>query len=179
MRNSPVPRLIRGIAFFAVFAIIALWLFENSGSDEKVHSRPNSDTVRRAEVERAGRILPKGTAWNQNSEFSMNYGSDETTVEEDLEILEGIFNHVTILIKDFPTLFLADNRDFTRLLIGNNRQKFAWIHPGHSGVSDEGELLDRWGTPLFFHRESAMGTVIRSAGVDRQMWTADDVLSKR
>jgi hypothetical protein len=49
------------------------------------------------------------------------------------------------------------------------------IPRGHPAINPDGELCDRWGTPYFFHSESRRRTTIRSAGPDRQMWTADDV----
>ena len=43
-------------------------------------------------------------------------------------------------------------------------------------VHRDGELCDRWGTPFFFHAESAARMEIRSAGPDRRLWTEDDVV---
>ena len=43
-------------------------------------------------------------------------------------------------------------------------------------MSGNGELLDRWDSPLFFHRESSRTTTFRSAGPDRRLWTDDDVV---
>jgi hypothetical protein len=37
-------------------------------------------------------------------------------------------------------------------------------------------LLDRWEMPVFFHKESSRRTSLRSAGPDRKMWTADDIV---
>jgi hypothetical protein len=37
--------------------------------------------------------------------------------------------------------------------------------------------VDRWGTPYRFHPESAWVMTVRSAGLDRRMWTGDDILS--
>ncbi len=43
-------------------------------------------------------------------------------------------------------------------------------------VNDNGELVDRWGTPYFFHQISGADTEIRSAGPDKIMYTADDIV---
>jgi hypothetical protein len=45
-------------------------------------------------------------------------------------------------------------------------------------MNSNGELMDRWGTPIFFHALSKDQMEIRSAGPDRVMWTADDVILK-
>jgi len=39
-------------------------------------------------------------------------------------------------------------------------------------------LVDAWGTPYFFHQLAAMEMEIRSAGPDKVMWTADDLVIK-
>ena len=44
-----------------------------------------------------------------------------------------------------------------------------------TAINRNGELCDRWGTPFFFHAESAAHMEIRSAGPDKKMWTDDDV----
>ena len=41
----------------------------------------------------------------------------------------------------------------------------------------DGELVDRWGTPYFFHSVSAEKMEIVSAGPDKELWTDDDVVS--
>jgi len=39
----------------------------------------------------------------------------------------------------------------------------------------EGRLVDRWGTPYFFHPVSGEDMEIVSAGPDAELWTDDDV----
>ncbi len=43
-------------------------------------------------------------------------------------------------------------------------------------INAGGELVYSWGTPFFFHQLSATQMEIRSAGPDRVMWTADDLV---
>jgi hypothetical protein len=45
-------------------------------------------------------------------------------------------------------------------------------------VNGQGQLIDNWGTPFFFHSLSRNEMEIRSAGPDRRMWTTDDLASK-
>ena len=71
---------------------------------------------------------------------------------------------------------VGDNAEITATLTGRNNLRLALIPPGHPAVNRRGELCDRWGTPFFFHAESAHKMEIRSAGPDRKMWSADDVL---
>ena len=66
------------------------------------------------------------------------------------------------------------NAEITAALTGKNKLRFAFIPSTHPAINREGELCDRWGTPFFFHAESATRMELRSAGPDRTMWTNDD-----
>jgi hypothetical protein len=71
---------------------------------------------------------------------------------------------------------VGDNPEITAALTGKNKLRLALIPPDHRAIDRAGELCDRWGTPFFFHAESATRMEIRSAGPDRKMWSADDVV---
>lgn len=107
--------------------------------------------------------------------FDQFYRSPEGSVRDDLRHVSGLLDAAALLVKDLERFPLPDNADFTAFLGGKNPHRVAWIRPGHPAVSPAGELLDRWETPLFFHRESARRTTLRSAGPDRTMWTEDDI----
>lgn len=89
---------------------------------------------------------------------------------------------VSSIIETFRSNFLqtgnpvGSNAEITSALIGRNRLRLALIPPDHPAINQEGELCDRWGTPFFFHSESATRMEIRSAGPDRKMWNEDDVV---
>jgi hypothetical protein len=71
---------------------------------------------------------------------------------------------------------VGDNVEITAALTGRNRLHLVLIPPGHPALNAAGELCDRWGTPFFFHAESATRMGLRSAGPDRRLWTGDDVI---
>jgi hypothetical protein len=70
---------------------------------------------------------------------------------------------------------VGDNAEITAALTGKNRLAYAFISPAHPAINRQGELCDRWGTPYFFHQISGTVMQVRSAGPDRQQWTADDI----
>ena len=70
---------------------------------------------------------------------------------------------------------VGSNAEITATLTGRNSLHLAFIPPDHPAINGGRELCDRWGTPFFFHAESATRMEIRSAGPDRKMWTDDDV----
>jgi len=95
------------------------------------------------------------------------------SVAADLRLVSG-------LLETFRTNFpregnpVGTNAEITAILTGANRLRLAFLHPRHPALNAAGELCDRWGTPFFFHAESATRMEIRSAGPDKKMWTADD-----
>jgi hypothetical protein len=108
--------------------------------------------------------------------FDLHYRSPGTSPQEDLRAVAELLDAATLLVKDIERFPLPDNPDFTAFLQGRNPHRVAWIRPGHPAVSPRGELLDRWEMPVFFHKESSRRTSLRSAGPDRKMWTADDIV---
>jgi hypothetical protein len=51
-----------------------------------------------------------------------------------------------------------------------------FIDPSHPAINSSNELMDRWKVPYRFHPVSRDQMEIRSAGVDRQFGTPDDVM---
>jgi len=101
--------------------------------------------------------------------------SPATDVGADLRIVSEI---VDAFRSNFPREGnpVGTNAEITAALTGKNRLHLAIIPPDHPAINRDGELCDRWGTPFFFHAESAARMEIRSAGPDRRMWTDDDVV---
>ncbi len=152
-------------------AVLAFWLFGAGGGRDEAPPEEANPPVRDVRVEQQdGLTVLLGT------DFDAGYLSPGGDPARDLELVREIWTAAVLLVKDYRDRPLADNRDFTAFLQGNNPHRVAWIRPGHPAVNAGGELVDRWGSPLFFHRESSRATGIRSAGPDRVMWTEDDVI---
>ena len=88
---------------------------------------------------------------------------------------------VSEILETFRTNFprtgnpVGTNAEITAVLAGNNKLQLALIPADHPAINRyTGELLDRWGTPFFFHAESGSRMEIRSAGPDKKHHTADD-----
>ncbi len=73
---------------------------------------------------------------------------------------------------------VGTNPEITRALDGDNPKHVKFLGPDGNRVNEKGELVDAWNTPYFFHQLSAMDMEIRSAGPDKIMWTADDLVIK-
>lgn len=155
---------------------LSIWLlWPDKDAAEPTRGREATSAELSVKASESGEAIQVGRLID-TSMFAESYGSDGTTVQDDLEGVNDLLNDSQLMFKDFPSYFLPDNRALTEFLRGKNKEGLAWIRPGHPAVSPEGELLDRYGTPLFFHRESATRFQVRSAGLDRVMWTDDDLV---
>src|SRR5215471_28234 len=96
---------------------------------------------------------------------------------------EAVLGNMRNAIHLYSSMFggnpVGTNPEITRALNGENPKQTKFLKP-EAGVriNATGELVDPWGTPLFFHQISGTEMEIRSAGPDRRMWTADDVMVK-
>jgi hypothetical protein len=96
---------------------------------------------------------------------------------------EIVVQNVRRAIRQFGSIFggnpVGTNPEITSQLSGKNPKGINFIKP-ETGmrVNGNGELVDPWGTPLFFHQLSATDTEVRSAGPDKRMWTSDDVVAR-
>jgi hypothetical protein len=73
---------------------------------------------------------------------------------------------------------VGTNPEITRALNGGNPRHVNFLKEDGNHVNANGELVDPWGTPYFFHQLSRTEMEIHSAGPDRVMWTADDLVTK-
>lgn len=97
-------------------------------------------------------------------------------VQADLRILSEMFHHYQMLVKDPSGNPVGDNAEIVRALQGRNRAALAFMPTNHPALNERGELVDRWGTPFFFHALSGHSMEVRSAGPDRRLWNEDDAV---
>ncbi len=73
---------------------------------------------------------------------------------------------------------IGTNQEITRALNGENPKQIKFLKDDGNRINANGELVDIWGTPYFFHQLAATDMEIRSAGPDRKMYTSDDLVTK-
>ncbi len=94
-----------------------------------------------------------------------------------------ILDNARVVMKNYDSEFggnpVGTNPEITEALMGKNPKGITFITP-ESGlrVNEQGEMVDAWGTPFFFHQVSGHEMEIRSAGQDRKMWTPDDLVTR-
>lgn len=106
-------------------------------------------------------------------------GPDPVTPGSRADYLADLEN-VRLMLRDYRTLMggnpVGSNAEIMKSIMGGNPKKARLGPPEGQGIDANGELVDRWGTPYFFHQISGTSMEIRSAGPDRIMHTSDDVV---
>lgn len=89
---------------------------------------------------------------------------------------------VQFMLRDFRTRIGGNpegtNAEIMRAVMGANRVQAKLGPRDGQTLNEKGELLDRWGTPYFFHQLSKNEMEVRSFGPDRTMYTSDDIVIK-
>jgi hypothetical protein len=94
---------------------------------------------------------------------------------------EIVLENMRRAVHEYGTMFggnpVGTNPEITSQLSGKNPKRINFIN-AETGmrINANGELIDPWGTPYFFHQLSGTDMEIHSAGPDRIMWTADDLV---
>jgi hypothetical protein len=94
-----------------------------------------------------------------------------------------VLDKARVAIHNYNSAFgenpVGTNPEITAALMGKNPKQINFITPD-SGlrVNQNGEMVDAYGTPFFFHQLSGQEMEIRSAGEDRKMWTFDDQVTR-
>ncbi len=89
---------------------------------------------------------------------------------------------VSLMIRDYRSLTgenpVGTNAEIMAAVMGGNPKQAMLGPPEGMRLNEEGELIDRWNTPYFFHQLSKREMEIRSAGADKVMWTEDDAIAQ-
>lgn len=96
----------------------------------------------------------------------------DTTPDEDLAVLQMLLDEYRRVLREGPT---GENAEIVAALTGANPRGVALIASDHPAIQADGQLVDRWGTPYFFHALSGQEMEIISAGPDQTLGTADDI----
>ena len=104
-----------------------------------------------------------------------DYASPATLPETDLTLLAHLMDNFTLLVKSAADRPLSANEDWAAALRGANPAHERFLPDAHVALDTQGRLVDRWGTPLFFHALGNHQFELRSAGPDKKLWTDDDL----
>jgi hypothetical protein len=175
MMSRRTPQLL--LAAIALLLLIGwLWRHKSRPAPEStavapVLSRPTGQPATNAPAPPPGFVDETAIGDRTLDAFNTPGGS----VEGDLRAAAQLLDTFRVLIKGDDPLPLGANEDIVAALFGRNRVRTAFLRTNHPAINAQGQWIDRWGTPLFFHAQSRSQIDIRSAGPDRALFTDDDV----
>lgn len=94
------------------------------------------------------------------------------SAQQDLQTLHGLLGEYRRHLGGNP---VGDNAEITAALSGANPKRLACLPANGPFLDASGHLIDRWGTPYFFHALSGEHMEIHSAGPDHEFHSADDL----
>lgn len=106
------------------------------------------------------------------------YAAKETSTQDDVKTVSLMLESAFLMMKDQIPSF-SGNQELVIILQGKNPSGMKFLSSSFPYIDQEGQLLDRWRKPLFFHRISGSSIDVRSAGPDGIMWNGDDVHTGR
>jgi hypothetical protein len=103
------------------------------------------------------------------------YADTNLPPQNDLVLMSRLMDNTLLLLKSAANRPLSANEDWAALLRGQNAAHERFLPDQHAAFNRQGQLIDRWGTPLFFHALGNGRYELRSAGPDGKLWTDDDL----
>ncbi len=89
---------------------------------------------------------------------------------------------ISLMIRDYRTIAgenpVGTNAEIMKAIMGENPRGAKIGPPEGMSLNASGELIDHWGSPIFFHQLSRDLMEIHSAGPDLRMGTEDDLILK-
>ncbi len=173
---KPNPKwLLAVLAVLCVWLVVPRWEGKKVGSPDAA-SPPPSPTVLPPPPVPA--LLParQPTPENPANSWERLLAADGSPVE-DRAALQDI---VTSYLQSAPDNIrppLGTNDEITHALMDRDTLGDSAIPASHPAIVS-GSLVDRWGSPWFFHQLSAEVIEVHSAGPDRKVGTADDIIGR-
>ncbi len=164
------------ISAFTILLAVNVWLFWPQGTSTPQATAGPRSTVKSALPARALPPQAPSTPYHVTIGMMKTFNAPDSDIHQDIAAIQQLFFHYAKHQSSHPN---GDNIMITAALLGENEKRIRYIDPSSSWISAQGELLDRWGTPLFLHRLSAKETEITSAGPDKELWTKDDIAPEK
>jgi len=158
-----------------VLAVLVAWMFKAVNSPEIARALQQKAKAQAAKPSVSNTHPPRPAPVfidpvHQAQADRLN--APEHTAREDLEIVAEFIDVYRKALGGNP---IGQNDDITAALTGTGGHQGRVFPPNNPAIRD-GKLVDRWGTPYWFHPESGTKMEIRSAGPDKDLFTSDDVI---
>lgn len=160
------PRNAAILCAVLILAGVAMLLVVKTGMEPQ--ASPSSEVTSSPAANRSPDPLPGEMMFR-------GYGTAESAPEKDLDAVAHALGNLVLLVKGPDPFRMGANEEFAAALRGKNRTGLRFLPDDHPAFNAAGQIVDRWGSPLFFHVESVDRVDVRSAGPDGEMWTVDDL----
>lgn len=168
--KHPVRRRLATAATAAITLLVMVTLFRWRQAPATEQSAPaKGPAVTTSAAAPAARIFILPVAAT-----TATLNSPDTYAEDDLAV-------IGLLLAQYRQQFggnpVGANDEITAALSGNNPKGIGFLPASAPFIDSDGQLIDRWGRPYFFHALSAQKMEIQSGGPDRKLHTSDDIHS--
>lgn len=167
MSAGSISRVTLPLWIFILAALV--WLYV------KLNTRPPATPVA-VESTRSEIKPPPLPAVVPGDRLLEDYGNPELPPIEDLRKVQRVVSGYFSVIKDASRNAIGGNEDLAAALLGENPNREIFVRPGSRVLSQNGLLIDRWGTPLIVHPQAWRQLELRSAGPDKIPYNADDLI---
>lgn len=178
MKRGRGRRVVVATSLAGMLIVAGWWLSRNEPPPQSAEGSPT--LTKEASTSAASDLVPP-PARRPLRDFADDpligrLGQPGRTQQQDFDVIAAVFDAWQT---NFPGEGNpgGENRDVTTSLSGQNRWRLELVPPDHPLINGEGELCDRWGTPLFFHQLSGTAMELRSAGPDQRFYSDDDIVA--
>lgn len=176
MKKAVLPLIALPFLIVVVLLLTRMrWKFSkpplrSSAQTETVASDATTTIIKPPGVEVPGR--PKALL---GETILRDYAKTNLPPENDLKLMSRLMENSLLLLKSAANRPLSANEDWADLLRGKNGAGERFLSDDHGALNEQHQLVDRWGSPLFFHAVGNSRYDLRSAGPDKTLWTEDDI----
>jgi hypothetical protein len=167
----------RGLLIVAtVLVILGFWLLSRDGN-KPAETEPvvTSRSIKVTETPIAASLRENQARPLVGEVILAEYAKTNLPPQNDLTLMSHLMENSVLLLKAAANRPLSANEDWADFFRGVNAAHERFLPENHASLNAKGQLIDRWGTPLFFHALGNGRYDLRSAGPDKTMWTSDDI----
>lgn len=168
-RSDTIGRVVYGTLSALIFAPLVLFVLDRLSPNKSA----SQTTTHQAQI--TSRKSGTSPSPFLGTPILKDYATASQPPQQDLTDLSNALSNFALLIKGDQPIPLGANEEIAAALRGKNKTQTTFLPPDAPCFNAQGQVVDRWQSPLFFHVLDQHRIDIRSAGPDKEMWTADDL----
>jgi len=174
-----VKKLIPVLIFLPVIFVVILlgtkmrWKFSKPAGGLVAVTNTESPKVANAVIAMVQPPAGKPAFLGEN--IIAGYADTNLPPQNDLTLMSRLMDNSLLLLKSAANQPLSANEDWSAFLRGQNSAHERFLPDSSVAFNQQGQVIDRWRTPLFFHALGGGRYELRSAGPDGELWTEDDI----